>query len=198
MAIVCLVYLRFVTSFVGLAGFFVLLALTALAIATLIVGTIRARILLFMLVFSVILCVFYLARETLLGVGVYRVDSDSMYPTLKTEQFIVVDQWWPHANKQLLLCDVIAFNRDNQVYVKRVVAVAGDNLSMRNHRLLTNNSAPSCLTYASDVYMLQSPENKVPPQHVYLLGDNVRRSIDSRLHGAVSLSSVIGPVTDVY
>lgn len=198
MAIVCLVYLRYVTEFVGLAGFVALLALAILATVSLFIETIRVRILLFLLVFPLVLCVVFLARETLLGVGVYRVGSESMYPTLKAGEFILVDQWWSHAHKQALPCDVIAFKRDAQVYVKRVAAVAGDKLSKRDNRLLINGSVPSCVTYASDIYLLWPPEDSVPPHHVFLLGDNARRSLDSRHNGTVPLSSLVGTVTDSY
>lgn len=77
--------------------------------------------------------------------------------------------------------------------VKRVIAVAGDHVVIKDDKVWINdelleedyiNKQDYCDSYDIDVY--------VPDGHIYCLGDNRNHSDDSRKFGAVNLDCVIG------
>lgn len=84
------------------------------------------------------------------------VPSSSMEPAIRQGTFILADRtaYWYFEPK---LGDIIVFSHDGKVLVKRVGAVAGDAVQTQNGL------------------------EAVPSGMLYLVGDNVEASIDSRL-----------------
>ena len=80
-------------------------------------------------------------------------------------------------------------------FVKRVVAVGGDRIAMRDGRL-TRNGRPEPdrpLGACTDASGCDFPrEVEVPPGHFFLLGDNRGASDDSRFWGPVPREAVVG------
>jgi len=91
--------------------------------------------------------------------------------------------------------------RSSQTFVKRVVAVGGDEIALsggrvvRNGRLRNEPYARPCEGSAECQF---SVAVTVPRGHVYLLGDNRGASQDSRFWGPVPMSWVIGEATVIY
>lgn len=85
----------------------------------------------------------------------YRIPSDSMMPTLRDGDFIVVDKFayglrFPIANAKLLHTgepergDVVVFHPPmdpSQVWIKRVVGLPGDHVVVRDDRVTINGNA---------------------------------------------------------
>lgn len=91
---------------------------------------------------------------------------------------------------------------NGEVWIKRIVALEGDRVVMRNGRLSVNG-APVEETYVrigdpASLYA-NSRETVVPAGHVFVLGDNRANSIDSRTaaHGLVPLANLVGRATDI-
>lgn len=84
------------------------------------------------------------------------VPSSSMEPTIRQGTFILADRtaYW---SAQPKVSDIIVFSHDDKVLIKRVAAVAGDAVQTQNGF------------------------ETVPSGMLYLVGDNVEASIDSRL-----------------
>lgn len=107
---------------------------------------------------------FYLVLQFVVLIG--YVPSASMEPTLKEGSFIFA--WRIHNTPEV--GDIVVFEKDGVLQVKRVVAVPGDIVDY------------SSLEYA-DALPIQTWSEKiitVPAGCYFLLGDNTQNSLDSR------------------
>lgn len=81
---------------------------------------------------------------------------------------------------------------DHDVWVKRIIGKPGDILEFKNHRVYRNGLAldepyiKEAMNYTSDMSIT------VPPEHVFVLGDNRNNSSDSRYIGPVKFDHILG------
>ncbi len=140
------------------------------------------------------LCTFVVVRTMF---DVRRIDGDSMEPTLRRNQTIIV---WKLAYglrgrlfgdgyllvwKEVKRNDIIVFEHPvtGEAVVKRCLGVAGD-LTARDEkgfRLVDDEPAPK-------------DAREIPPGYLFVAGDRSSTSIDSRHYGLVRVSSVYGRV----
>lgn len=79
-----------------------------------------------------------------------------------------------------------------QDLIKRVVAVAGDRVEIRNNRVVVNGT-PINESYLNPGFaMIDRPEVVIPEGTIWVMGDNRNNSFDSRRFGPVSLEDVVG------
>jgi signal peptidase I len=106
--------------------------------------------------------------------------------------------------------DVIVFVNPvdrSQDYIKRVVAVGGEVVEIRDKRLIVNGEARDGV-YANFAdgaeHIVAAPPRDnygpavVPPRKLFVLGDNRDQSIDSRYWGVVDLNDVKGRAEILY
>jgi len=146
-------------------------------------------------------------------VGTYSIPSASMVPTLQKGDRILVDK---------LSYDLHGIGRGNIIVfatpsdehcagppvadlVKRVVAMAGDTISLAgghvyiNGKLLPQPWLPVATRHETEPgpgpepYALDQPY-KVPKGDVFVMGDNRVESCDSRYWGPVATSTIVGQV----
>ncbi|MDH3593584.1 MAG: signal peptidase I [Rhodospirillales bacterium] len=135
------------------------------------------------------------------------VAGSSMAPTLSPGQKVWVDPgtYAEHAPARGDLV-ALAFKTRARLMVKRVVALPGDRLEIRDGRLWRDGrpleepylAAPRVLAAkAARLLALQLSRNggRVPAGHVVVLGDNTAGSFDSGDYGFVSLDQIVGRVT---
>src|SRR3954447_676774 len=124
-----------------------------------------------------------------------HVVTGSMAPTVHTGSHVLV--WKLSGGPQR--GDVVALDvEDGPPYVKRVVAVGGDEVAIVDGRLVVNGRTVR-EPYA-DPRLIDSVyfgPVTVPRKKVFVLGDNRRRSRDSRVFGAVPVRKVEGRVVAV-
>jgi signal peptidase I len=149
-----------------------------------------------------------------------QVSSDSMAPTLHTGDYIVVRKYsdgnWSIAGGSPHFGDVAVFARptnasalfpNDSYIVKRIVAMGGDAVSIKNGQLEINGAAVKELYVPSGADVsgplsswplrdLYSPSKGfvVPPGSIFVLGDNRANSTDSRLFGVIPSEAAIGKV----
>lgn len=134
-----------------------------------------------------------------IGLKLSKVPSGSMEPTYSIGDFI----WWKDISdrdlKRIKVGDVVVY-KDPTIspdpLLKRVVGLAGDVVEIRGDKLLVNGVPPSarwasreCVSGKCDFGPVT-----VPPDHLFVLGDNWERSSDSRNAGPVPVQSVVGKV----
>jgi signal peptidase I len=159
----------------------------------------------------------------------YRIPSASMEPTLDVGQRVLVSRIGHRLGRDPKVGDIVVFDppfgaaaglcigphsgrgtrracdrpgrgKHPQVFIKRVVAVGGDTLAVRNGRVVRNGKL------ASEPFIrpcggseCNFPEAiRIPEGDVFVMGDNRGDSDDSRFWGPVAVSRVIGRAFATY
>lgn len=123
----------------------------------------------------------------------FRVDGPSMEPSLYTGERLLVDKisYRFHLPRR---GDIVVFrNPRNQRedYIKRVVALPGDQVEMRLGKLYLNGQPIPEPYVLRDGVSAYGPE-VIPPGYCFVLGDNRANSRDSRFFGPLPLSLIKG------
>ena len=156
----------------------------------------------------------------------YRIPSESMEPTLDVGQRVLVSRvnyrvsdpdrgdivvFHPpkgaesnacgveHSENEL--CSRPTADRDDVNFIKRIVAVPGDTLSVRDGHAIVNGKvqdgdddvrpcAPGTCYFPEPI--------KIPPGHFFMMGDNRGASDDSRFWGPVPEEWIIGQAFGTY
>ncbi len=147
------------------------------------------------LALAVIISVFL----NLFVVQVTEVRQRSMEPTLFQSDRVLVSKV-DYRVERPQAGDIVVFNPTTDAsipFVKRIVAVGGDVVELRDGRLYVNGAlAP--YPEAKGATMAQSPQVRYPytvkPGHFFALGDNREASSDSRSFGEQPNDRIIGKV----
>lgn len=127
-----------------------------------------------------------------------RVDGASMEPTLETGEFVIVNKLaYMLGTPQVGDVIVFHFPRDpDQEYIKRVIGLPGDQVTVQGGTVLVNGQ-PLAEEYIAAPPAYESTWN-VPPDSLFVLGDNRNNSSDSHNWGPVPLDYVVGKAVFVY
>jgi len=153
-------------------------------------------------------------------ISAYRIPSGSMLPAVKMGDHIMVSK----LNRTPRRGDIIAFRspkNPDDMYVKRVIALAGDTVQTRddevilNDKLITTDHRIGGCSFTKECELLEEtigqrtyrvmithessparePKNvPVLPGAVFVLGDNRDNSVDSRTFGPLPLENIVGHV----
>ena len=131
----------------------------------------------------------------------FYIPSSSMEPTLRATDRILVDKT-AYTDEMPATGDVVVFRpaADERAYVKRVVAVPGQTVDVRNGRLTVDGREviePYSPTRVTEPGMMQLPVT-VPDDHVFVLGDNRTGSEDSRDYGPLPAEDLAGRAFAIY
>jgi signal peptidase I len=154
------------------------------------------------------------------GIQAFKIQAGSMLPTLLMGDYVLVNKlsyglaqpngggwFWRYGDPRQ--GDVVVFaerEEPEQHFVKRVAAVAGETVEIRQRRLLVGgvprDGSYAYFTEAAGVHSERPRDNfgpvQVPAGHVFVLGDNRDRSIDSRYFGSVAISGIKGRAFLIY
>ncbi len=135
----------------------------------------------------------------------YKIPSASMKPELLPGDFLFVNKFiYNFKLKEIHRGDVIAFHFPNQsdeyvtngtALIKRCVGIAGDTVEMNNGILQVNGQEfqKNYLNFTESFNSIVVPKN-----HIFVLGDNLLESYDSREWGMLPVENVIGQAALIY
>jgi len=120
-----------------------------------------------------------------------RVRGHSMDPTCHDGQWLLVRRMdWPAP--PLGVGDVVIFRMDNDLLVKRIGALGGQEIPNQESIIVVRRSHRRPGTWDEKV-VIEDP-GRVPKGELYVLGDNPPVSDDSRSFGPVPVSALLGRV----
>ena len=142
--------------------------------------------------FAVVALAAFLVFRFLLGVSF--VSGHSMEPTLRDGQAVVYNR----LQRQYSVGDIVSFRMPSGEYIiKRVVAVAGDTVDIRDGKLFVNGEEEQG-DYWQGETLPQDESVEYPltlrEGQFFALGDNREVSVDSRTIGPVSESQSRGKI----
>jgi signal peptidase I len=134
----------------------------------------------------------------------FVIPTRSMAPTIQAGNRILVDKLF-FSREHLCRSNVIVYRGpDQQFYVTRIAGLPDDTVEIKNERVLINGEEwdDGHAIYQGDLPPVKEMVNygpiKIPPQHVFVLGDNRRKSRDSRFIGPIPISDVCGKARIIY
>ena len=122
---------------------------------------------------------------------VVRVVGNSMWPTLQNGQAVLVDLGY-YRLTGLRRGDLVVVHHDAENWVKRLVGLPGDRLALfygMSGDIEGVVNLPPGQPSPSRARLIT-----IPPAHLYVLGDNMAVSKDSRLVGPLPLAELLGVV----
>lgn len=139
------------------------------------------------------------------------VDGVSMMPTLEDGDRMIVNKIGYTIGEPDRF-DIVVFHAPEQKdYIKRIIGLPGDEVEYKEDMLFINGEPidePYLDKYKAELTDGQLTENftleektltkVVPDDHIFVLGDNRRKSKDSRHIGVVPIDEVIGSTKIVF
>ena len=150
--------------------------------------------------------------------GNYIVTGDSMNPTLEDNQRVFVNKFIyfnatsinnsandifnkirlnPQKGDVVVFDPPFPYDTTGKEFVKRVIGVPGDIVENNNGSILVNGK-PFGNKFGSTPGFSESGKILIPTNYYYVLGDNRKKSNDSRNFGLISRSSIKGRVWIIY
>lgn len=139
----------------------------------------------------------------------YKVEGVSMQPTYEEGRLLSINKLERYFTS-IKRFDIVVFYppKSDEIYVKRVIGLPGDEIYYKDDQLYVNNKAmnepflpsngKSNVTKLTGNFSLKdiTDKTKIPKGYIFVIGDNRLQSRDSRHFGLVKLDDVIGTVGD--
>lgn len=130
------------------------------------------------------------------------VNGESMYPTLKSHDYLVANRM-TYKLSEPKCGDIMIFKTDllqddgrKKELVKRVIGVPGDHLKISDSKVYINGKLLNEVSYIHDNYTEGDIDMVIPKGKVFAMGDNREVSLDSRYKevGLVDEQNIKGKV----
>ncbi|WP_243495739.1 signal peptidase I [Priestia aryabhattai] len=161
----------------------------------------------------IIACILaFVVREYILAPIV--VDGESMMPTLKNDEHIILNEVGKNKASNIKRFDIIVFHATKEKdYIKRVIGLPGDHIEYRNDTLYVNGKKyeePYLDQYKKEMVTGPLTEDfkleeftgskTVPEGQLFVMGDNRKYSLDSRSPkvGTISVDKIVGKAKLAY
>lgn len=146
-------------------------------------------------------------RPRVFGFDIYQIPSKSMRPLLFPGDYIMVSNL-AYLKSSAKRKDVIVFNLADKnnpslktPFIKRVLAIAGDTIELQNGKLFVNkqfvDEAYIAKSNNKTPYSLTFKPIQVPPNHVFVMGDNRDNSSDSRIFGTIKDDTIVAKAVKI-
>lgn len=134
-----------------------------------------------------------------------KVEGKSMQPTLYEEDYVFVNKAAVRlANLQHGEIVIIKEEDESKYYVKRVIGLPGDVINITNGKVYVNDKKQEEPYTNKDLFnntqvFYNFQKTKIPPNKLFVMGDNREVSMDSRNGlGYIEEDNIIGKVEFVY
>ena len=155
-----------------------------------------------------LLCLVYGVVNFRASVRAFKIPSESMSPTVKQNQRIMVDRK-SYVSNSPQLGDIVVFqleeNGKKKLQCKRIMGLPGEIIEIKNGQLYVNDSVAQIPDLPKSVYYInggsfggEGQAVKIPDDSYYVLGDNSPKSRDSRYFGFVARKDIYGKVMWIY
>lgn len=134
------------------------------------------------------------------------VEGHSMEPTLHDAQRLLINRMAYSGFSDPQRGDIVVFHAwdSSEDYIKRVIGVPGDTVAVRDGKVFVNGAAVDEPYIQGDTNGGGDATVVLGDDDFYVMGDNRGNSSDSRLHGALPRSAIVGkawicywPLTDL-
>lgn len=139
----------------------------------------------------------------------YKIPSGAMIPSLLPGDHVLVDKF-TYKNNSPQRGDIVVFpfpSDPSKPFIKRLIGLEGDIVEVKKKQLYINNkmyeegyivhNEPDIIPATLQPRDFLGPVT-IPPNSLFVLGDNRDRSFDSRFWGFVDKSTVEGKVKIIY
>ena len=136
----------------------------------------------------------------------HKIKGDSMQPNFPDAEYLLTDKV-TYRFGEPKRGDVVVFEaptNNGDEFIKRIVGLPGDKISVKNGKLYLNGKALEEPYLSNDVYtsgagfLSEGKEIVVPIEQYFGLGDNRPRSSDSRTFGFITKEKITGRAWLVY
>lgn len=152
------------------------------------------------------ICLFAIFLKNLIFVE-YKVEGVSMQPTYEEGRLLSINKLGLYFDS-LKRFDIVVFHPPNseEIYVKRVIGLPGDEIHYKDDQLYVNGKAVNEpflptkkhieVTKQTGNFTLEeiTDKTRIPKGYIFVIGDNRLQSRDSRHFGLVNIDNVIGTV----
>ena len=124
------------------------------------------------------------------------VSGDSMVPTLKNKQLLLLNKINYRLN-DIARFDIVVIKIDNKEIIKRVIGLPGENVVYKNNVLyIDGHEVENDYNFDTEDFSLKTICNceRIPEDKYLVLGDNRSVSADSRIIGLIDKKDIAGNV----
>ncbi|MCT2345068.1 signal peptidase I [Bacillales bacterium AN1005] len=120
--------------------------------------------------------------------GLCEINGNSMNPKLNNGDIVIYSKKYHDLNR----FDIIFFEYENSIYVKRIIGMSGEKLSIINNEVYINGQKLDENIELMPYRFTEDFEVIIPDNSYFLLGDNRDVSVDSRMIGNIEEMQIIG------
>ena len=138
---------------------------------------------------TVTICVLFVIAVLVFSL-VFRiiiVDGDSMAPTFSDGQIVLAKRNCSDISNGDIVVAQVNISGEPENVVKRVFAMEGDEIRVENEQLYINH----LLIEGAHFHETDDSVYNLGKDEVFLLGDNIQNSMDSRFFGAIQKEEII-------
>jgi signal peptidase I len=161
------------------------------------------------LLISIFSFIFLLLFINTYFISATKISGESMFPSFTTGDHVMfskISTYTPNSYKSgdVVVCrfGMQEYNEENNTfvqnntstYIKRIIALEGDTVEISEGKVYVNEKDVTNKYWGNVSVQENLLHLKVPKGHVFVIGDNINNSIDSRVVGSIPYSNILGKV----